>query len=80
MATDTFNPLRIHANARRLVNLIASERIDIVHAHSAGAAWSALAATRRMPVFLVTSFPDRLAAKYLAGARMVRLPSRAATG
>ena len=32
MATDTFNPLRIHANARRLVNLIGSERIDIVHA------------------------------------------------
>ena len=31
-------------------------------AHSAGAAWSAIAATRRMPVFLVTSFPDRLAA------------------
>ena len=26
--------------------LIASERIDIVHAHSAGAAWSAIAATR----------------------------------
>jgi glycosyltransferase involved in cell wall biosynthesis len=62
MATDTFNPLRIHANTRRLVNLIGSERIDIVHAHSAGAAWSALAATHRMPVFLVTSFPDRLPA------------------
>ena len=33
-----------------------------MHAHSAGAAWSAIAATDRMPVFLVTSFPDRLAA------------------
>ncbi len=60
MPNDTFNPLRIHGNARRLSNLIASERIDIVHAHSAGAAWSAIAATHRMPVFLVTSFPDRL--------------------
>ena len=49
MATDTFNPLRIHANARRLVNLIGSERIDIVHAQSVGAARSALAATRQMP-------------------------------
>ena len=62
MTNDTFNPLRIRGNARRLANLIASERIDIVHAHSAGAAWSAIAATDRMPVFLVTSFPDRLAA------------------
>ena len=28
-----FNPLRIRGNARRLAQLIASERIDIVHAH-----------------------------------------------
>ena len=62
MATDTSNPLRIHANARRLVNLIGSERIDIVHAQSVGAARSALAAARQMPVFLVTSFPDLLPA------------------
>jgi glycosyltransferase involved in cell wall biosynthesis len=62
MTNDTFNPLRIRGNARRLANLIASERIDIVHAQSAGAAWSAIAATDRMPMFLVTSFPDRLAA------------------
>ena len=61
MPNDTFNPLRIRANARALSQLIASERIDIIHAHSAGAAWSALSATNRMPVFLVTSFPDRLA-------------------
>ena len=62
MPNDTFNPLRIQFNTQRLSNLIASERIDIVHAHSAGATWSAIAATRRMPVFLVTSFPDRLPA------------------
>ena len=42
---DTFNPLRIRRNASLLKNLIAAERIDIVHAHSAAAAWSALAAT-----------------------------------
>jgi glycosyltransferase involved in cell wall biosynthesis len=34
--------------------------VDIVHAQSAGAAWSALAATHKQPVYLVTSFPDRL--------------------
>ena len=62
MPIDTFNPLRIRRNANLLANLITAERIDIVHAHSAAAAWSALAATHRMPVFLVTSFPDRLAA------------------
>ena len=33
-----------------------------MHAQSAGAAWSALAATDKQPVFLVTSFPDRLPA------------------
>ena len=38
MPNETFNPLRIRGNARRLANLIASERIDIVHAQSAGAA------------------------------------------
>ncbi len=61
MPNDTFNPLRINSNARKLAQLIAGERIDIVHAQSAGAAWSAISATRRMPVFLVTSFPDQVA-------------------
>jgi glycosyltransferase involved in cell wall biosynthesis len=62
MTTDTFNPLRIRGNARRLSKLIGGERIDIVHAHSAAAAWSAIAATHRMPVFMVTSFPELLPA------------------
>jgi len=62
MTNDTFNPLRIKSNARMLANLIAGERIDILHAQSAGAAWSALAAVNRMPVFLVTSFSDQVAA------------------
>jgi len=62
MVNDTVNPLRIRRNARVIAGLIAGERIDIVHAQSAGAAWSALQATRKQPVFLVTSFPDRLAA------------------
>ena len=67
MPNDTINPLRIRSNARLLANLIAAERIDIVHAHSAGAARSALAATKRMPVFLVTSFPDQLTASSWPG-------------
>jgi glycosyltransferase involved in cell wall biosynthesis len=62
MPNDTINPLRIRRNARQIANLIAGERIDIVHAQSPGAAWSALQATHKQPVFLVTSFGDRLAA------------------
>ncbi|HZD92011.1 MAG TPA: glycosyltransferase [Pseudolabrys sp.] len=61
MAAASLNPVRIVGNARQIGNLIASERIDIVHAHSAAAAWAALNATsRQQPVFLVTSLPDRL--------------------
>jgi glycosyltransferase involved in cell wall biosynthesis len=62
MINDTLNPLRIRANARAIAKLIAGERIDIVHAQSASSAWSALAATDKQPVFLLTSFPDRLPA------------------
>ena len=67
MTHDTINPVRIRKNARRIANLIAGDRIDIVHAQSAGGAWSALAAIDRMPVFLVTSFPDRVPARSWAG-------------
>jgi len=69
MTSDTANPFRLRSNARFLATLIGAERIDIVHAQSAGAAWSALAAINRMPVFLVTSFPDRLAASSWLGNR-----------
>lgn len=64
MPIGGFNPLRIRLNAGRIARLIASERVDIVHARSAGAAWSALAATDEQPVFTVTSFPDRLASNF----------------
>jgi glycosyltransferase involved in cell wall biosynthesis len=60
MINDTINPFRIRRNAQQLTQLIAAERVDIVHAQSAGAAWSAFQATHRQPVFTVTSFPDRL--------------------
>ena len=66
MPNDTIDPLRIGRNARRIEQMIAAERIDIVHAQSAGAAWSALAATDRLPVFLVTSFPDRPAPQFFS--------------
>jgi glycosyltransferase involved in cell wall biosynthesis len=51
MINDTLKPLRIRGNAREFAK-ISTERVDIVHAQSA--------ATHKQPVFLVTSFPDRL--------------------
>ena len=71
MIDDTANPLRIRTNAREIARLIAEERVDIVHAQCAGGAWSALAATDKQPVFLVTSFPDRLPAHSYFG-NMIR--------
>jgi glycosyltransferase involved in cell wall biosynthesis len=54
----TINPLRLRKNARVLENLIAAERVDIVHARSAGGAWSARVAAARIAVRLVTTLPD----------------------
>lgn len=55
---DTVNPLRIRRGARALEELINRERIDIVHAHSAGGALSAHMAASQIAVWLVTSLPD----------------------
>lgn len=60
MQTASINPLSMTRSTRQIAQLIAGERIDIVHAQSAAAAWSALRATHKQPVFTVTSFPDRL--------------------
>jgi glycosyltransferase involved in cell wall biosynthesis len=54
----TFNPTKLRANANRLDNFIAAERVDIVHARNAGAAWSALVATDRNSIHLVTDLPE----------------------
>jgi glycosyltransferase involved in cell wall biosynthesis len=54
----TVNPLRLWQNARVLEELIAAERVDIVHAYGAGGAWSARVASARIAVWLVISLPD----------------------
>jgi len=51
----TLNPLRLMANSRRLAEIVASERVDLVHAYSGPAAWAARAATRS-GALLVTSY------------------------
>ncbi len=60
LTSESHNPITLRRNARSLRNLITSERIDIVHAHSAAAAWSVRKAIAKLPVRLVTSFGDRL--------------------
>jgi len=62
LRSATANPLWLRRNARLLESLISSERVDIVHAYSGGAAWSARVAATRVAVWLVTSLPDAPAA------------------
>jgi glycosyltransferase involved in cell wall biosynthesis len=57
-ATTTFNPSKLRANAAALDLFVAAEHVDIVHAKNAGAAWSALVATDRNGIHLVTDLPD----------------------
>ncbi len=64
LAHDSINPFRLRGNARRLERLITAGRVDIVHAYSAAGAWSALAATEKLPVWLVTTFPDAVPARF----------------
>ena len=59
LTSESVNPLRLHRNAKKLERYISSERVDVVHAHGAGGAWSALAAAANLPVWLVTSLPEQ---------------------
>jgi glycosyltransferase involved in cell wall biosynthesis len=60
MASETANPLTLRRNTRTIAEMVATERVDIVHALTPSAAWSALMARGRLPFRLVTSFGDRL--------------------
>ena len=53
----TKNPLTMALNMRRLQRIIASERVDLVHARSRWAAWTAVKACRKAKRPLVTSLP-----------------------
>ena len=58
LASATVNPAKLRANAETLDKYLAAERIDIVHAKTAGAAWSASIAAKRNGAHLVTDLPD----------------------
>jgi len=55
-AGNTLNPLKLRRNAQALTELIAGERIDIVHAYDGPTAWSAQIAVRETAAWLVTSY------------------------
>jgi glycosyltransferase involved in cell wall biosynthesis len=58
LSNDTANPFRLRSNARVIEQLIAYERVDIVHAHGAGAARSARLAADAIKAWVVTTLPD----------------------
>ena len=54
----TKNPLAMALNLRRLQHIIATERVDLVHARSRWAAWAAVKACHKAKRPLVTSLPS----------------------
>ncbi len=53
---DSKNPLTMRANASRLAELIAKWKVDLIHARSRAPAWSALWASERAKIPLITTF------------------------
>jgi glycosyltransferase involved in cell wall biosynthesis len=71
----TFNFFTLKRNVERLAKLLAAEPIDIVHAKSIGAAWSALPAVEHVGVKFVTELPDLPYAQMLLGGLYLRAVS-----
>src|SRR5262245_16286930 len=57
LVNATANPFKLRSGTRTLEHLIASERVDIVHAQSVGGAWIANMAAAQIAVWLVTTLP-----------------------
>ena len=53
---STKNPIKMLINARKLVNLIRRDKVDIIHARSRAPAWSALWAARMTNTAFVTTY------------------------
>jgi glycosyltransferase involved in cell wall biosynthesis len=58
LANATTNPFTLRRCGHALERLIASERVDIVHAQSIGGAWAANMAATQIAVWLVTTLAD----------------------
>lgn len=59
--TETTNPLTLRRNAELIETLVASERVDLIHARGVGAARSAAAAAERTGAWFVASIADAAA-------------------
>jgi glycosyltransferase involved in cell wall biosynthesis len=68
----TFNPIKLRGNVELLAKWLTREQIDIVHARSAGAAWSALPLAQRFGARLVTELSDIPYAHMLLRAHYLR--------
>jgi glycosyltransferase involved in cell wall biosynthesis len=56
LAIDSSNPLKVRRNAQRLVELMTTEQVDLVHAYTGPAAWSARIAARRTGARFMTTY------------------------
>lgn len=56
MGVDTKNPVSLKTNANKLLKLIVSENVDIVHARSRAPAWSSFWATQKVGTPFVTTY------------------------
>jgi glycosyltransferase involved in cell wall biosynthesis len=85
LATESTNPIATARNARTLANLVATERVDLVHAVGAAASRSAAALKKRAGIWLVHTYDtrdlarpqrDRSYARALAAGDRVVVPSQ----
>ncbi|MBS0242515.1 MAG: glycosyltransferase family 4 protein [Proteobacteria bacterium] len=60
---STKNPLKLWANAGRLVRLMQAEQVNLIHARSRAPAWSALWAARRARIPFITTYHGAYAEK-----------------
>lgn len=56
LAIDSNNPLKVRRGAQRLIELMTTEQVDLVHAYTGPAAWSARIAARRTGARFVTTY------------------------
>jgi len=85
LATESANPIATSRNARTLANLVATERVDLVHAIGIGASRRAAALKKRAGIWLVHTYDttdmtrphrDRSYSRALAAGDRVIVPSQ----
>jgi glycosyltransferase involved in cell wall biosynthesis len=85
LATESSNPIAASRNARTLASLIATERVDLVHAVGTGASRSAAALKKRAGIWLVHTYDtsdmrrphrDRSYSRALAAGDRIIVPSQ----